>query len=153
MMNETQIKSVSMFFFYAFLEESVATPAINRALLGIQKSMAKNDFDNTNAAIVYWTNRYWQKYKKKAKFINIGLERMYKIQKDVDLEPWKQLQKELTQNEYLVAIWSGLLGFAFEEIASGLAVSHVTIQHRTGIAFKKLGSLLNPGKSNAKKRA
>jgi len=153
MMNEAQIKSVSLFFFYAFLEESVATPAINRALLGIEKSLEKKDFFSPNAAIVYWTNRYWLKFKKKARFINIGLERMYKLPNDLDLEPWKQLQKDLTDQEYLTAIWSGLLGFRHSEIAEGLNVSDGTVQHRTGVAFKKLGSLLQTGKPNAKKRA
>jgi hypothetical protein len=153
MMNEAQIKSVSLFFFYAFLEESVATPAINRALLGIQKSQDKNAFTTVEAATVYWTHRYWRKFQKKAKFINIGLERMYKVPRDFDLEPWKQLQKELTQDEFLVAIWSALLGFSHRDIAEGLSVSTGTVQHRIGIAFKKLGNLIRREKPNAKKRA
>ncbi len=152
MVNETQTKSVSLFFFYAFLEESVATPAINKTLLKIEKSLEKKDFTSSNAAIVYWSNHFWRKYKRKAKFINIGLERMYKLPKDLDLEPWKQLQKELNQEEFLVAIWSGLLGFTQAEIAEGLTLSTGTVQHRMGIAFKKLG-LLTTGRPNAKKRA
>lgn len=150
---EAQIKSVSLFFFYAFLEESVATPAINRTLLRMKTSLEKDEFTSANATLVYWTNHFWEKFSKKAKYISIGLDRMYWMPRDLDLEPWKQLQKELSRDEYLAAIWAGLLGMKQDEIAEGLALSKGTVQHRIGIAFKKLGSLLRSGKPNAKKRA
>jgi hypothetical protein len=154
MISETQIKSVALFFFYAFMEESVATAAINKSLRKIQKSMKKDgEFTSFQAATVYWTERIWRRYKKRAKYVNLGLDRMFEIPKDTDLEPWRQLQKEVLPEEYLVAIWSGLLQFSHIEIAEGLGVSAGTVQHRTGIALKKLGVLLHSGKPNAKKRA
>lgn len=154
MISETQIRSVALFFFYAFMEESVATAAINKSLRKIEKSMRKEgEFSSFQAATVYWTERVWRRYKKRAKYVNLGLDRMFSLPRDIDLEPWRQLQKEILPEEYLAVIWSSLLEFSHVEIAEGLGVSTGTVQHRTGIALKKLGSLLNSGKPHGKKRA
>jgi hypothetical protein len=147
------MRSVALFFFYAFMEESVATAATHRALRKIQKSLKKESaFSSFQAATVYWTEKLWRKYNKKAKFVNLGLDRMFTLPKDMDLEPWRQLQKEVLPEERLAAIWSVVLQFSHLEIAEGLGVSAGTVQHRTGIALNKLSSILGAGKQHGKKR-
>ncbi|MGE3973642.1 MAG: hypothetical protein AB7F59_03860 [Bdellovibrionales bacterium] len=153
MINETQMKSVALFFFYAFMEESVATAAISKSLRKIERSLRKGDgFSSFSSASVYWTEKVWSRYNKKKQFVNLGLERMFSLPKDVELEPWKQLQKDVLPEEYLAAIWTGLLQYPPQDIAEGLGVSVGTVQHRSGIALKKLGLLLQSGKLHAKKR-
>lgn len=154
MVSDAQIRSVTLFFFFAFLEESLATSAIDRCLLKMNQTGAQRIvFSNAEAETVYWTNQIWKKLKKKAKYINIGLNRICVLPKDLELEAWRQLQKEILPEEYLSLIWSGLLQFTDSQIGEGLALSGGTIQHRNGIAMKRLGQLIRSGKANAKKRA
>ena len=154
MMSETQIRSVALFFFCSIMEESVATSAIHKSLRRIEKELQKKDqIRPTHAVIVFWTDRIWRRYNKKVKYVTLGLDQMFRLPKDVDLDSWKQLQKEILPEEFLAAIWTGLLGYTANEVAEGLGVSQGMVQHRTGIALKRLGQIVTSGKLNAKKRA
>jgi len=146
-MNEAQVRTVALFFFLAFLEEQVATVATTKAIGKLNRGASITDkFTNVNSAIVYYCYLYWKKMRKKQKHVNIGVEKMFEIPGSLDLEPWKQLQKETIPEEYIATIWSMVMGFSDEQIAEGLSVSVGTVQHRVSLSIRRLGHILEAGK-------
>lgn len=152
MLQEAQIRAITIFFFYAFLEEATATQAIYKTIKKVEKDLNKTDNRDIEISIVYWSNYYWKKLRHKVKFVNVSFDGICIFSDKTNLEPWKQLQKTVNSEEFLSLIWSQILRIPERKIAEGLKVTPGTVKHRSAMAFKALGEFIENGNRNVSKR-
>lgn len=142
-MNESDVKTIALFFYFAFLDDRRAIEASTQAL-HICTEKRKRDADiKSNVAIVAATHTIWDKYKLR---INRGRpntspESGWLLPSGVDFGPWREFQKNATQDELLTVIWSKILKISDQDISEGLGITQGTIRYRLGRALRKLGSM------------
>jgi hypothetical protein len=142
-MKEAQTRSVALFFFYTFLDKSLALKATIEALNIFDKKL-KNVIDpkNTNFLLVYATHKVWKKYFKKRniKVKDFGATNEdWLVPEGLKLDPWREFVKEEDPQLYLAVIWSQLLKFSDKDISEGLRVTEGSVRYRTGKGLKLLG--------------
>ncbi len=152
-MTEAQIKSVACFFFFAFLNESLALQATVRTVKHISKRFKKSpelSESDQNAIIVFQTAKAWEKYSRQhnRKFQGPHFEAGWQLPEDTDLAPWRQFLKEVGSEEVLAVIWSRILCFSDECMAKGLGLTVGTVRYRVGRGLRKLGSFYQMGTSH-----
>ncbi len=144
-MTEAQMKSVALFFFYAFADKATAFAASTEALHLFEKKIKNLDSNvNSQPMLVFSTHKIWKKYsKKKNKSYqpNTVTEQGWIIPSQLKLEQWWQFSKDTESIIVLTLIWSILLDIDEKDIAEGLGVSEGTVRYRTGKALKLLGSI------------
>lgn len=142
-MGETEVKSIALFFFFAFLDDRRALEASTHAISICSAKKSKNPQFNNKVLIVMSTFSIWTKHCLKISRgnPNISTEAGWMIPADLDLGPWREFQKSATQDELLAIIWSKILEIPEKDIAQGLGVSEGTVRYRLGRAFRKLGSM------------
>ena len=64
-MKEAQIKSVALFYYYTFLDKSLALKAAAEAVHLIEKNLKKRDEKESDSLLVYCIYKVWKKYSKK----------------------------------------------------------------------------------------
>ena len=105
-MPEVQSKPLSLFFYFAFLDEQVAFELILKAKSILRRRIKKVKTLNKNsraAILINTTQQIWQKFstqKYRAK-VNLDLEAGWLPPEGVDLGPWKQFRKEAEPEEFL----------------------------------------------------
>jgi hypothetical protein len=72
---------------------------------------------------------------------NTSVESGWLIPEGIDLGPWREFQKNASEDELLTVIWSKILKFSDLEISEGLGITQGTIRYRLGRALRKLGSM------------
>lgn len=147
-MNEAQIRSVALFFFYTFLDKDLALRATVEALRLIEKRIkGRGISDSRNPILVYSTFKIWKKYSKKK---NLKLQNSeftaegWIVPGDLKMETWRQFVKEAESSLSLAVIWSKLLGFADKDIAEGLGQTEGSVRYRVGKGLKHLGYIASP---------
>lgn len=147
-MKEAQIESVALFFFYTFLDKSLALKASVEALNLYEKKMKKagNNIP-TESILVFATHKIWKKYFKKrnikSKDFNL-LAEGWIVPDGLRLEAWREFVKEVDPQLYLAVIWSQLLQFSDKGISDGLGVTEGSIRYRIGKGLKILGDTVPP---------
>ena len=149
-MTDAQIRSTILFFFLSFLDEKVALRAAGKTVVLCNRLLKKSadpakDFERI---FVQASLRAWQKSKrlKPAGQAGVALDGGIDIPRQVDLGSWRQLHKDAQIEELLAVIWSKVLGFHDESIASGLDVSVGTVRYRVGRGLRLLGRTVLPGR-------
>jgi hypothetical protein len=144
-MYDEQIKGISLFFFFALLDENKAMTAATRAVDLFFSRMRKNPQSKPNVMLVYVTLFVWQKMK--GNFLrgrpHYSTESGWHLPANLDDSPWKQFQKEASEDELLSVIWSQILKISEDEISYALGVSDGTIRYRIGRSLRKLGSMIS----------
>jgi hypothetical protein len=142
-MGETEVKSIALFFFFAFLDDRRALEASTQAISICTDKKKKNPQFNSQVLTVMATFAVWTKHHLKLNRgnPNISSEAGWSIPEDLELGPWREFQKQATQDELLAVIWSKILGFSEKDIAQGLGISEGTVRYRLGRALRKLGSM------------
>lgn len=142
-MSESDVKSVALFFYFAFLDDKKAIEASTQALAICRDKKGSNPNINSDVAIVAATHAIWNKYK--LRIVrgrpNSSVESGWLVPGNVDLGPWREFQKNATQDELLTVIWSKILNISEENISVGLGITQGTIRYRLGRALRKLGSM------------
>ncbi len=72
---------------------------------------------------------------------NTSIDSGWLIPPELDLGPWKEFQKNATNDELLVTIWSKILNYSEDIISVGLGLTSGTIRYRCARGFRKLGSM------------
>lgn len=137
-------RTVSNFFFYALLDESLAIKASAKAYKRCMKKIDLKDTTNEyQAAIVFETYKVWSKYQKKLSELNqnIGFEGNWILPPHTDMGLWRQFLRDAEPEEFLAVLWSRVLKFPDDKISQGLGVTVGTVRHRTNRGLKKLGSM------------
>lgn len=142
-MGESEVKSIALFFFFAFLDDRRALEASTQAISIWTEKKKKNPQFNNNVLIIMSTFFVWTKHHLKLNRgnPNISTDAGWMIPTDLDLGPWREFQKLATQDELLAVIWSKVLEISEKDIAQGLGVSEGTVRYRLGRALRKLGSM------------
>jgi hypothetical protein len=141
-MGESEVKSIALFFFFAFLDDRRALEASTQAISICSDKLKKNQRFSSQVLIVMSTFTVWTKHHLKLSRgnPNVSTDAGWMIPADLDLGPWREFQKLATQDEFLVVIWSKVLQIPDKDIAEGLGVSEGTLRYRLGRALRKLGS-------------
>lgn len=147
-MKEAQIRSVALFFFYTFLDKSLALKATVEAIALYDKRLKKRETHGpTEPLLVYSTYKVWKKYSKKrnikADDFNISAEGWI-IPQGIRLEPWREFVKDADAELYLAVIWSQLLNFTDKDISEGLGITEGSVRYRIGNGLKLLGQMVPP---------
>lgn len=147
-MKEAQIKSVALFFFYTFLDKSLALKASVEALDLYDKRLKRRETHGpTEPLLVYSTYKVWKKYSKKrntkAKDFELAAEGWI-IPPSLKMEPWREFVKDQDPQLYLAVAWSHLLNFTDKDISEGLGVTEGSIRYRVGKGLKLLGQIVPP---------
>ncbi len=154
-MVEVDAKSISLFFFFALLDETRAIDASTSAIKNYKERISKNPELKSSVAVVAATYHIWDKNRNR--FVrgrhNFSSESGWLFQADLELGPWKEFQKTAQEDEFLSLIWSHILQIADEDISLGLGISVGTLRYRTGRALRKLGQLTNPVSTKPKSPA
>jgi len=142
-MGESEVRSIALFFFFAFLDDRRALEASTQAISLFNDKKKKNPQFNNNELIVMSTFSVWTKNHLKLNRgnPNISTDAGWMIPTDLDLGPWREFQKLATQDELLAVIWSKVLEIQDHDIAQGLGISEGTVRYRLGRALRKLGSM------------
>lgn len=152
MINEAQLRSIALFFYFAFQDEKLAEQASAKTIARIQRRQKEQEFQESDIdpIIVSISQKIWKTYKKNIRTTqsSVSVEGGWLLEKDIDLGPWQQFRKESVEDEFLVLIWSKILKFTDESISKGLGVTTGTVRHRVGRALKQLGSMVGEGDSN-----
>ncbi len=148
-MKEAQIRSVALFFFYTFLDKSLALKASIEALSLYSKRLKKRESHGpTEPLLVYATYKVWKKYSKKRNIKTKDFELAAEgwiIPEGIKLEPWREFVKDIDPQLYLAVIWSQLLQFSDKDISEGLGVTEGSVRYRVGRGLKVLGDIVPPG--------
>lgn len=147
-MKEAQIRSVALFFFYTFLDKSLALKASVEAINLYDRRLKKRETHGpTEPLLVYSTYKVWKKYSKKrnikATDFDLAAEGWI-IPQGIKLEPWREFVKDADPQLYLAVIWSQLLNFTDKDISEGLGVTEGSIRYRIGNGLKLLGQTVPP---------
>ena len=146
MISEGQLRSIALFFYFAFQDEKLAEQASSKTIAKIQRRQKEQAVDDADmdSLIVAVTQKIWQSQRKHIRSTqsSVSHEGGWIFGKNVDLGPWRQFRKEAAEDEFLVVIWSRVLTFSDEAISKGLGVTKGTIRHRIGRGLKVLGSMV-----------
>ena len=147
-MKEAQIRSVALFFFYTFIDKSLALKASVEALELYDKRLKRRETHSpAESLLVYSTYKVWKKYSKKrnvkAKDFELPAEGWI-IPPGLKMEPWREFVKDVDPQLYLAVIWSHLLNFSDKDISEGLGVTEGSIRYRVGQGLKILGNIVPP---------
>ncbi|HEY8272880.1 MAG TPA: sigma-70 region 4 domain-containing protein [Pseudobdellovibrionaceae bacterium] len=142
-MGEPEVKSIALFFFFAFLDDRRALEASTQALSIYSDKKSKNSQFNNEVLIVMSTFSVWTRHHLKLNRgnPNVSTDAGWMIPADLDIGPWREFQKLATQDELLAVIWSKVLEISEKSIAQGLGISEGTVRYRLGRALRKLGSM------------
>ncbi len=145
MLSEAQIRSVALFYFYVLLDENQALDWTLKSLRQCLKSLGSESESDSRATslIVHHTHLGWKKIIQNKATLSASIvhEAAFVIPPSLDLGVWKQFRKDADGEEFLAVIWSKILGFSDQEIATGLGVSLGTVRYRVGRGLRHLGSL------------
>ena len=145
MTEEAKVRSVALFYFFAFMDEAVAKLATETTLDACNRKISKENLPNEkwSSLIVSETNRGWHKYKDYVgRDINVEVPGETWILADkVSLGQWKEFLKSSDENELKSVVWSQILGFLDDDISSGLGISSGNVRFRVSRGLRHLGRL------------
>lgn len=148
-MENRQVRTFALYFFFALLNENLARQALRKAVKLSTKALAsvKDDGSEQQALTVYYAQKCFRKLKKQMikGGAQIAAAEHWRWPEDIDLGAWQQFQKDAHEEYVHAVIWSQVLGFEDSSIARGLGVTEGTVRYRTGHGLRLLGSLRRMG--------
>ncbi len=143
-MSDTQIKSVALFFFFAFFDELKALELTSRTVKLVRKNLRDGSLD-TNALIVKFAQKVLAKESRKHEPSPPPQDlTIFQIPETMHLGHLHALRKRATLEEFSSLVWTRVLGLSEEAVALGLDSSIGTIRHRNSNALKTLGRSIPP---------
>jgi hypothetical protein len=141
-MSDSDVKCITLFFFFTMLDERLALRAASETLELCLRRLESTPKIKPNVLIVSATTKIWTKYRKgltrgRPQF---SLESGWRIPDSVDFSPWKEFQKKAPEEELLALVWSKILHFSDEDISQGLGLTEGTLRFRVGRALRKMGA-------------
>jgi hypothetical protein len=142
-MNENDIRALALFFFFAMLDDRKAIDCSIEAMSICQDRKRKNPELKSSVTVIFSSLRVWNKANLKGQrgLPNSSIESGWLIPGDIDLGPWREFQKNATNDELLTLIWSKILNYSDQDISEALGISTGTVRYRLARACRKLGSM------------
>jgi hypothetical protein len=145
MLDEAQIKSVALFFFFACMDERTAFESTTRTIEKCQKRIQRGlmPADDVTAVIVNYTFQFWQKWEHSPSRAQAAVshEAGWILPEKSDFGAWQEFKRSADPDEFLAVVWSKLLKFSDQQIAQGLGVTVGTVRHRVGRGLRHLGQV------------
>ncbi len=135
---ETQIKSVALFFSYAFLDDTLALKATKAVVRKLNRiSISTQD---VQTVIVQLTYQYWNQLKRHqsedTQFFSSRMEALGSGYNDVS--PWREFKRKAEEEEFLSVLWTEVLGIQISKTAKALAITEGTVKHRVNRGLRIL---------------
>lgn len=143
-MAETDLRSLALFFFFAFLDGRRAIRASTLALSEFEERRRRDPALPAPVAIVMATHQVWGDLKsERAEPVAAIIDQKgWELPEGVDLGPWREFRRlNMNSDELPAVIWSRILGFSDATIAAGLGLSEGTVQYRLGKAFRMISEM------------
>ena len=140
-MNDEGIRSLALFFFYAFPDPIRSLQAASRAADVYYAKVKKKDFKNSAQALVQssfevWNKTHLQMPRGKVTYSPVS---GFIVPAGIELKIWHQFQQTAPDEELLMVIWSQILKISDKDIAESLEMSPGTVRYRTARGLVKLG--------------
>ncbi len=144
---ELEARKISLFFFFATLDEPKSINASIRALRILKRRVKSLKGKTVNSHLVSVTNAVWNKQFARRPKTRTELSEIenFEVPVNTDLRPWIEFQRLATEPELLSLVWNKILNIKEEEIASGLDLQPNVIHHRVARALRKLGGMNQVG--------
>lgn len=148
MITEQQIRSVALFFFFAFLDEktalSAAAAAVAKLKARLRRAVGASDASgasDANVAMVEICAALFENEKKRITRGKLALtfESGWSLPDHFELAPWARFHKDASDEELLALLFARVIGASESEIARALGISEGTARYRIGRAVGHLG--------------
>lgn len=143
-MTDSSLRSISLFFFFAALEERLVVTASQQAVRSLrQGTSAQPTAEVDSVRLVRVTAEIWEEIRHQ---VNRGSLHFlpgpnWTFPKQVSLGPWREFHKHATEDELPILIWCKILGIHERDVAQGMNLPEGTVRHRLGRALRKLGGM------------
>jgi hypothetical protein len=132
-MDENIIQSVALFFYLNLFDSRPAFSASQHTL-----AQWRDLGTNKKSDLIPIAQKMLKKTKAKP---GTGSDDFI-LPKNLDLAAWMEFKKRSDSAEYETVLWSRILGFSDEDVATGLGVTEGTVRHRVNRGLRDLGRLL-----------
>lgn len=144
-MGEKDIRSISLFFFFAFLNEAKAVEASARAVAYARERKKRRPQEEAGTTVVLATKEIWERIEAEDELPPPPTgNSAWVLPAGVDLRSWREFLKIASTEELGAVIWSAILGLPDQVIAEALDVTPGTVRYRWGHGLGKLGRLVGP---------
>lgn len=141
-MSDTQIKSVALFFFFAFFDEQRAIELTSKTLKLVRKQARDSEID-TNALIVRIAQKIFAKEASRRELPPPPQDlNVFQIPEAISLGHLHALRKRITIEEFGCLLWTKVFALPEATVALGFDTTIGTVRHRTSNALKSLGQQL-----------
>jgi hypothetical protein len=147
-MNNTYIRQIGLFFFFALPEETLAMEAATLAALEFNKSQKIKNNLESHSQLIHCCHKVLTKILRHHKkpsgsvFKNQNhITNAFEWSENVDRGPWREFRRTANTTELIAVIWSSILKNSDLDIANGLGVTEGTVRYRVGKGLLLLGSL------------
>lgn len=163
-MSEKHIRSITLFFYYLFLEKQITLKATKKTLKRHRKSLqntqkaqkeqSRHPLQNTCSLALMISDclHIWRKYQKHSFHKKHRHSKTFYhcdgkdgFLSPVDLAPWCDFLREAEEQVIFVMIFSQILLFPDKDIARGMGISEGTVRYRLGHGLRLLGSMAPNG--------
>ncbi len=149
-MSKTELlEKLALFYYFSFLDEVKAQAATLKTLKKIKIDMIskrRDESDFTVNEFIEVTNGLLERSLKNIKPVSLAYSSGYIILPDrSNWGPWFELRKVINEKDFRALLYSKILKFSEEQIATGLDLPAGTIRYRISRALKALGRICLKG--------
>lgn len=150
-MTDEIISKCTLFFFLLTLDDKIATETTIKSIQELKRvqlqRVGASAFENSDLEpLIKICMKEWfhirQRYKKEQ--IQIINTKALNWPEHIDLNPWKEFQKQAPENDLIAVTWVHVLGVSELTLARCLNLSEGTIRYRVGNGLSLLGQLNRP---------
>lgn len=142
-MFEKEIKAITLFFYFALLDDKRALSASTKAVDLFYDKIKKNPQINPSVLVILITQQIWKK--SKGNFFrgrpHLNPDSGWQLPENFDFSPWIEFQKISPEEELLAVIWALILKYPEDLISTAIGSTQGTIRYRLGRALRRLGAL------------
>lgn len=142
-MTEESLRSVSLFFFFAFMEDGLAVPAAQQAHRVLKQNSSHENSRSASIRLVQVTAEILEKVGRHRPPSALTEDPVgWRLPEGMAWQPWREFHRQATEEELPILIWCMILGIPEREVAVAIGLPEGTIRHRLGRGLRKLGGLL-----------
>ncbi len=134
-------QSIALFFFFTFMDERIALVSAGKAIKTFRKNFAKHPEIPAQITLIRSVIKIWEAEKdnfSKGRQAT-AFSKEWNIPKGFDLNPWKEFQKNSTDEELISLVLVKILKFKASEVALAVNLSEGTVNFRLAKALIRLG--------------
>lgn len=147
----SQISSVALFYYFAFLDEKAALFATLKTWEKIKRTFQPSGdlVEGWNQFLVSATHQGFNRYQKvnpSSVHVPEGMIPTPVIPNDVSIGAWKEFRKLTPSDEFLAVLWTQILKIPDSDITHALGISRGTLKYRVARGLRQLGEVALRGR-------